>query len=413
MDAIIVGGGIAGLSAAAELVGAGRKVVVLEARERFGGRVHTIQSGGVPIELGAEFIHGCDPELWRAIGAAHLRTHPVSEQNRSWENGQFRPADIWEDFGDLMTRVNLRVRDRSFREFLAKQKIPNPTRRLLTLFVEGFNAAAPGRISVRALARAEKAAEKIKGDYQARLDLGYSSLVEVLEKKLRRAGVQLVTKAVVSRISWKRGEVEIIGAPERWVAPAAVITLPLGVWKARDVMFSPPLKAKEKAVTGLAFGNVMRISFLFKRQWWEGGDFGFVHSPDDVIPTWWSDPRGSVLTGWAGGPRADRLSGSNLTELKKVGIGILARIFNRTRAFILSELVSVAHHNWATDPFAHGAYSYIPVGAIALPNELAKPVQGTLFFAGEATVPDAQMGTVFGAFESGIRAARELIAATE
>ncbi len=66
------------------------------------------------------------------------------------------------------------------------------------------------------------------------------------------------------------------------------------------------------------------------------------------------------------------------------------------------------HHNWARDPLFRGAYSYIAVNGLDLPMTLAAPIADTLFFAGEATTRDAQMGTVFGAYESGLRAAREI-----
>ena len=89
-------------------------------------------------------------------------------------------------------------------------------------------------------------------------------------------------------------------------------------------------------------------------------------------------------------------------------MGALARLFSTSTDRVRSELLSVQTHNWASDPFARGAYSYIPVNGLFLPKQLSAPVENTLFFAGEATAHDAQMGTVFGALESGLRVAREV-----
>jgi monoamine oxidase len=113
------------------------------------------------------------------------------------------------------------------------------------------------------------------------------------------------------------------------------------------------------------------------------------------------------LTGWAGGPKADALSTQSPAQLEKLALTILQRIFGA--ASLRKQLLSSHSYNWANDPHIRGAYSYIPVNGLDLPKTLAAPVEGTLFFAGEATVADAQTGTVFGALESGLRAAREIL----
>ncbi len=129
---------------------------------------------------------------------------------------------------------------------------------------------------------------------------------------------------------------------------------------------------------------------------------------DEPIPTWWNDPRGPVLVGWTGGPHADALLNSSHPQLEEMGLEILGKIFSARKELLRRRLVSSHYWNWADDPHIRGAYSYIPVNGLGLPQALAAPVAGTLFFAGEATVADAQMGTVFGALESGQRAAREI-----
>ena len=192
-------------------------------------------------------------------------------------------------------------------------------------------------------------------------------------------------------------------------AEAALITLPIGVWKTREVLFEPALPKKQKAAEEMQFGNVVKITLVFRKQWWPKANFGFIQAPDEPIPTWWSDPRGTVITGWAGGPKADILPTQSPARLETLALTILQKIFGVKS--LRKQLLASHSYNWADDPHIRGAYSYIPVNGIDLPKMLAAPIKGTLFFAGEATALDAQMGTVFGALESGLRAAKEILRA--
>jgi monoamine oxidase len=410
---IIIGGGIAGLSAANELLRKGCTVTVLEAKDRFGGRMHTIHDGGLPIELGAEFIHGKSKPLLKAIRTADLSTHEVPASNQLFEKGKLRPIKIWEKVGKVMNRINPRAADGSFREFIDKQKCDERTRRLVTMFVEGFDAAYPERIGVHGLLKGERSAEKMEGDWQGRVNEGYSSLVEFFENEIRSRGGTLVNGALARRIRWKPGAVEVVvhraGGEEMFPAETALVTLPIGIWKAREVLFTPALPEKQAAADAMQFGNVVKITLVFRKQWWPKPNFGFIHAPDEPIPTWWTDPRGFVLTGWAGGPKADSLPAQSPARLEALALTILRKIFGATS--LRSKLVRSHVYNWAADPHIRGAYSYLPVNGLNLPKILGTPVNGTLFFAGEATALDAQMGTVFGALESGLRAARQILRA--
>jgi len=263
------------------------------------------------------------------------------------------------------------------------------------------------------LLAAERSAEKMEGDAQARVNEGYSALVEFYEKEIRARGGTLVKDALARRVRWKAGAVEIAvhraGAGEMFPAEAALITLPLGVWKAREVLFEPALPKKQQAADAMQFGNVMKITLVFRKPWWPKANFGFIQAPDEPIPVWWSDPRGPILTGWAGGPKADILPAQSPARLETVALTTLQKIFGVKS--LRQKLVASHSYNWADDPQVRGAYSYIPVDGLDLPKTLAAPVKKTLFFAGEATASDFQMGTVFGALESGLRAAKEILAA--
>lgn len=407
---IIVGGGISGLAAASELRES--QVVLLESKDRLGGRIHTVASGGTPVELGAEFVHGRSPALMNALLAAGLTTEPVSNRNQILSDGGLEPVEVWEKFGQLTRGINPQEKDKAFSEFLASQELDERTRRMLLTFAEGFNAADANRLGAHGLRRANYASEQMEGASQMRVSKGYGELVSYLEHQAREAGAILHTNATVHAVHWREGHVKIeanVGGEQRvFTGDAAIITLPLGVLKAGDVAFHPALPAKAEAISGLEFGHVSKVTFSFQRAWWPEQDFGFIHALGELLPTWWSYPDSAMLTGWAGGPKAEALREHSSTQLEQVGLEILSRIFSMPVGSIRAELVSTHTHNWARDPFVRGAYSYIPVGGIYLPKQLGAPVADTLFFAGEATARDAQMGTVFGAYESGLRAAAEI-----
>jgi monoamine oxidase len=408
---VIIGGGIAGLSAADELLQHGCTVTVLEAKERFGGRIHTIRDRGSPIELGAEFIHGKSKPLLHAIRKAGLSIDEVPASNQLFQNNQL-PVKMWDKVGEIMSRIDPHAPDCSFREFLDQQKPDARLRQLMIGFVEGFDAAHIERISAHALLKAEHSAEQMEGDVQARVREGYSALVSFFEDSIRARGGTLVKGALVRRIRWKTHAVETLvrraAADEMFPSEAAVVTLPIGVWKAQQVIFEPSLAEKQNAADQLQFGNVTKVTLVFREQWWPEADFGFIHALDEPIPTWWSDSRGPILTGWAGGPKADALAGHSPGQLETVALKILAKIFGASS--LRKNLVACHSYNWSSDPQIRGAYSYIPVNGLDLPKVLGAPIEGALYFAGEASVTDAQMGTVFGALESGLRAAQEILA---
>ncbi|MGH7941703.1 MAG: flavin monoamine oxidase family protein [Limisphaerales bacterium] len=412
-SALIIGGGIAGLAAALELARNKISTTVLEAKTRFGGRIHTIRHNGVPIEMGAEFIHGHSEALLGAIQSAGLSTQAVPGTNRTFENGKLHDSQIWDTISDVLKRVDLHKPDCSVDAFLAQEPLDERTRAQVKHFVTGFDAAHPERISAHARRRAEYAGEQIDLDQELRITDGYLALVEYFAREIQAYAGQLVPGARVKRVRWEKGRVEILaghgGRDENFCANAAVVTLPVGVLKAGDVVFEPSLPEKSEAANGLEFGNVVKVIFQFNESSWN--DFGFIHVPDAPLQTWWSDARGPLVTAWAGGIHADALLKFSTAELCGTGLEILSKIlFEGAPVPLLRERLSAVHYcDWANDSEIRGAYSYIPVNGLDLPKLLAAPVAGTLFFAGEATVTDAQTGTVFGALETGQRAARELL----
>ncbi|HEV2672572.1 MAG TPA: FAD-dependent oxidoreductase, partial [Gemmatimonadales bacterium] len=142
----------------------------------------------------------------------------------------------------------------------------------------------------------------------------------------------------------------------------------------------------------------------------ESGALNFLHAPGAEIPTWWTclPVRAPLLTGWVGGVAAETLLAEEPLSRVERCLVALSEVMSVPRRELEENLDSWASHDWRADPFARGAYSYVGVGGSGAPRALGRPVDGTLFFAGEATNGE-QIGTVAGALASGRRAARELL----
>ena len=413
---VVIGAGMSGLAAARRLSEGGCKVTILEARDRIGGRAFTVKDeGGAPVELGAEFIHGSMNRSWELIREAKLKTHEVPDRHWVSIKGRLsRDSRFWEKLDRAMGGLDQHQPDQDFMSFLHKAKLPARAKWLAKEYVEGFHAAHMDQIGTRALAQANAAAERDQGTRQFRLARGYVALAEALLKAARQQRASIHYNTVVRKVRWRPGLVQITarhGRSEReFVAANALVTLPLGVLQKGSVVFEPRLIEKEKAIRSLRMGGVAKLTFEFRSCFWAMGNFGFIHSDDNRFPTWWAYKGRPMLTAWAGGPRAETLSGMRASKVQAEALRALERIFKITKAQLRELFVGSHFHNWSTDPFARGAYSNTPAGMTAMPGRLAVPIADTLFFAGEATDSQGEQGTVQGAISSGERAAGEILA---
>jgi monoamine oxidase len=409
-EVVVIGAGAAGLAAADALSRAGRSVLVLEARERVGGRCYTRRMAGldVPVEVGAEFVHGEARATRRLLRAAGVKAIDSARSQRTLEGGRLRPVDGFAEAQRAVQGVSL-AEDVSFHQFLLGSNVSQKTKRLATLMVQGFDAADPKRVSARSIIE-EWGEGGSLGDSQPRPQGGYGPLFDWLARSLVARGAQLRLQSVVQRIDWRRGSVSIrgrfLGEPFVVRAKRAVVTLPLGVLQSRAVRFTPPL-GKQQALKKLASGPVVRVAMRFDGAFWESRAPGvaFFHNPKAPFPTFWTPlpMRAPLLTAWAGGPKAARLTGASQKQLVARALASVRSVFPRA-----PQPMATYVQDWQQDPFARGGYSYVRVDGEGAREQLAAPLADTLYFAGEATDAE-EAGTVAGALRSGQRAARQIL----
>lgn len=422
-DVVVIGAGVAGLSAAGELARAGRRVIVLEARARIGGRIETldVEGAGSPVELGAEFVHGRPEELLGCLEMAQSALEEVDGEVACFEKGALGECDGPESTGLLEELAGFAARegDMSFAEFLRRRDPDAREAEQARAYVEGFNGADAERIGITALARQQAAEDAIEGDRAWRPAEGYDVLPLFLGERATESGAEIVLRAPVRSIEWRRGGVIVrtdSDAAREVRAKQAIVTLPVGVLQARAVKIVPEPGTILSSADQMAAGAAQRLVLVFRSAFWRTAlpNLSFLFSRELKPRVWWTQsPRHTpVLTAWFGGPNAEAAHAAEPGELVARTLRALEAVFSLAEGSLDEELRSWHMHDWIADPFTRGAYSYAPAGAADASAQMAQPVEGTLFFAGEHTDTTGHWGTVHGALASGTRAARQVLGKT-
>ena len=403
VEVAVIGGGAAGIGAARRLADAGVKALILEARDRLGGRAWTIAAGGFPIDLGCGWLHSAKRNPWTAIAEAQRRT--IDRTPPPWARPASQPRMTVEEarqFHDALWGLHERAEalaenepDRSLADLLE----PGGQWNALLDAISGYYSGAElARVSARDLGR------YADDGVNWRIAEGYGATIVA-----HAAGLDVALDSVVTRIDHGGRRIRVETTRGVVEADAAIVTLPSALIAADEKLFAPALPDKTRAAAGLPLGHDDKLFLSF-------ADAEAFESETRAF----GDPRRVDTASYQlrpfGRPMIECYFGGALAaELEKGGE---AAFFAFARAELVGlyggdfarRVAPLALHGWSGDPFARGAYSYALPGRADDRAALAAPVDGRLFFAGEACSRE-DFSTAHGAYLTGIAAAEQAIAA--
>ncbi len=424
---VIVGAGIAGLAAATQLMKAGTACVVLEARDRIGGRLHTIDLAGAAVDLGGSWIHhpigNPMSALCDELGVARDAGDPTStlsaydlaegrrlDQAETERYSQVESGAFWDAVDAMGDRLgpNATALDAIDSYMGARGLSGGAARRVRQELLTEVEADAGDRADNTAF-RWMTYGEEFEGSDLGELPRGgYRSVVDALAP-----GLDIRLDTEVTSVGIERSGVLVECSDGSVHAGShAVVTVPLGVLKRGSPRFDPPLPNEvARAVDALGFGRYEKIVLRFDSAFWRDDDIShlIVFPPEDEKPAMWIFD----LDAFGAGPVLCAHLFHTLTpyaldcpaqQAVEWLLHVLAKVFGRPVPAPLATAVT----SWATDPFTGGAYSHFPPGADpAMMDLLCEPVHGRLLLAGEHT-SSARYGYADGAYVSGLRAAQQL-----
>jgi monoamine oxidase len=417
---VVVGAGLAGLAAAQELYRQGHDVVVLEGRDRIGGRIWTsTQWSDLPLDLGASWIHGIQGNPLTDLADQLRAPRLMTSYGRSMTyNTSGQPLSTAET--DRLQAVRAQV----YRVLKQAQGDDRDTslRQALTPLMGQFDPASEDHRFINFILNSEieheysgSAARLSAHWYDSDQEFGGEDAIFVpgfrVIPELLAQGVSIQRGQVVQAIQWQPSPVRVMTQTREWTADHVVVTLPLGVLQTNAVQFTPALpRRKQQAIAQLGMGVLNKCYLRFPEVFW----------PSDVDWLEYVPANHGEWTEWVSFQRAANqpiLMGLNAADRGREieawpDQQIVASALETLRKIYGSGIPTPTDYQitrWATDPFSRGAYSYYPVGAgPELRQDLAAPLEGAVFFAGEATHP-AYFGTAHGAYLSGLRVATEIL----
>lgn len=411
-DILVIGAGACGLMAAKELSAGGKKVIILEARNRAGGRINTLPQKhfSQATEMGAEFIHGDLLLTLQLLKDYQISfTKVAGRMLRKKEGKWLDTEEEVEGWDEMLQKMKALKGDMTLSNFLNtffKEEKYAKLRQSALQFAQGFDVADENKASVLALYDEWQHEE----EQQYRIPGGYMRLIDALTMTCLQQHCEIHFSEVVNKVAWNRNKVVITTANnEQFSAEKVMLTVPISILQSEAaIAFVPAIPEKTVAAKNIGFGAVIKILIEFEEVFWQDirKDALFFFS-QEKIPTWWTQypANNNLLTGWLGGPKAYAMQDYSPEQILDIALASLDAIFNKKLPAIKAWHIA----NWQKEPYTLGAYSYNTLQSKSAKAILKKPVENTIYFAGEAIYTGDAQGTVEAALVSGKETAEQML----
>lgn len=417
-NTLIIGAGAAGLAAARVLHDAGYKILILEARNRIGGRIHTdYDFADFPIELGAEFIHGDNAVTHELVKQAGLHTLPVVRMgNLRWSDGKNPILPLPHLPENLRTMLTSLLHDY---ENLPEANLEQDCS--LANYLRGRGWAGEALVAADVLL-AQTCCASIEtlscydliremqvdhaGHGEARIQEGYATWLESYQQ-----GLPIEFNAPVKEIHWGGPEISIMSNGQMYQAKNCIITVPVSVLQSRAIRFIPSLSQKRQwAINAFRTEPATKLIYQFREQFWDDGLTFMAHA--GLTARWWTPGYGradaAIICCYITAERAQKIDDMPEAEALQIGLTELSTLLGVKMEILQAACLKSKRVSWATDPYALGGYAHVPPSMTECRVLLAQSENNQLFFAGEATAFDTNPQTVHGAIESGWWTATEV-----
>jgi len=416
---LIIGAGAAGLAAGQALHHAGCDILILEARGRIGGRIHTdYDFADIPVELGAEFIHGERAVTHELVRQAGLNTLPVVRMgNLWWADGESRaiprgnlPAPLKAQLEGLLADYHRLVRadlpqDMALAAYLHSRGWDAPSLDMADVLLAQTCCANVASLSCHDLIRDM---QHDAGHEEARIAEGYGALLGWYSHDLP---IRFITP--VREIRWNDDGVTVPAGDATFNARKCIITVPVSILQKQHIRFDPPLsEGKRWAIDALRTEPATKLVYRFREAFWSSDLTFMAHT--GLAARWWTPGYGranaAVMCAYVTADRARTIDAMDEADALATGLQELSVLLDVPLETLRAEQVSARRVSWAAEAYTLGGYAHVPPGCAEARPLLAQPEGDVLFFAGEATAYDTNPQTVHGAIESGRRAAQECLA---
>ncbi len=401
-EVVVVGGGAAGIGAARKLTDAGVPCLLLEARDRLGGRAWTHEAGGYPLDLGCGWLHSAEHNPWSEIALRQGRSidkTPPPWQRICKQSGF--PVEEQKIFREAQNAFFERI------DQMAKEQPEAPSSQALapdgrwnalisavTTYIAG---AEPDRVAMADFASYEDSG------VNWRVVEGYGAAIVAHTK-----GVQVELNCPVQRIDRSGVRLRLITPKGEIAAAQCIVTLPSVLLAAHEDFFSPALPDKIEAARALPLGLADKLFIALEDAEEFEPDSRMYGSPNRVATASYSmRPFGRpMIEVYFGGRHAEALEAEGVPAFFEFAVRELTDLMGKS---FRKRLAPIGMHRWGADPFARGSYSYAVPGQSGAREQLAATIEDRIFFAGEACSLDS-FTTAHGAFLSGLKAADAIIA---